>query len=260
MTVHKQATPCVMALGYFDGVHLGHQQVIQKAREEANVQGLPLALMSFRPHPINVLSGGKRFVPHLTTLCEKQEILEELGVNLFYLVDFTTEFAKLSSKQFVQDYLLNLEVVHAVAGFDFSYGSKGAAQLHQIPDESDGKIIVTKVECMDYKGEKISSTAIRQRLLSAKVHEIHHFLGKNYTVKANWNGHKFQQIEQTILPTSGIYEVELEVLNNRVKTNILIDELGRIQLLNSNMHLLKGITIIHWLKRVNMSVPSLAIS
>jgi riboflavin kinase/FMN adenylyltransferase len=259
-SVYKQATPCVMALGYFDGVHLGHQQVIQKACEEANNRGLPLALMSFRPHPINVLSGGKRLVPHLTTLCEKQKILAKLGVDLFYLVEFTPEFAKLSPKQFVHDYLLNLKVVHAVAGFDFSYGAKGTAKLNQITDDSDGDITVTKVECLDYKGEKISSTAIRQRLLSANVHEIHHFLGKDYTVKANWNGHKFQQIEKTMLPATGIYEVELEFLNHRLKTVIFIDELGQIQIIESKVNLLKGFTIIHWLKRVKISMSSLTIS
>lgn len=259
-SVHKQATPCVIALGYFDGVHLGHQQVIKEAREEANVRGLPLALMSFRPHPINVLSGGKRVVPHITTLCQKQEILENIGVDLFYLVDFTTEFATLSSKQFVQDYLLNLGVVHAVAGFDFSYGAKGAAQLHHIPEEADGYITVTEVACIHYKNEKISSTAIRQRLLSAKVHEIHYFLGENYTVKANWNGHQFQQIEKTILPASGIYEVELDFLDNRVKANVLIDELGGLHLFSSIVKLIKGTVTIHWLKHVEMPVPSLVLS
>lgn len=259
-SVHKQATHCVMALGYFDGVHLGHQQVIQKACEEAHNRGLPLALMSFRPHPIHVLSGGKRLVPHLTTLCEKQKILEHLGVDLFYLVEFTPEFAKLLPKQFVQDYLLNLKVVHAVAGFDFSYGCKGAAKLGQITDDANGEISVTRVECLDYQGEKISSTAIREKLLSANVHEIHHFLGKDYTVKANWTGQKFQQIEKTMLPAAGIYEVELEFLTHRLKTVILIDDLGQMHLLESKGNLLKGTTVIHWLKRVKIPVSSLNIS
>jgi riboflavin kinase/FMN adenylyltransferase len=245
---HWQAPPCVMALCYFDGIHLGHQQVIETAREEANKRGLPLALMSFRPHPINILSDGQRLVPHLTTLSEKEKRLKRLGVNLFYLVDFTLEFAALSPKQFVQDYLFQLGVVHAVAGFDFTYGAKGVAELKQIHQDSDGKITVSKVDCIDYRGEKISSSSIRRRLKSADVHEIPHFLGRYYTVNAFSNGHEIQQLEKTMLPSVGVYEVWLEFSNNRVKTYISIDELGYIQLLKSHIHLPKGIFSIRWLK------------
>lgn len=246
--VHSQASPCVMALGYFDGIHLGHQKVIQTAREEADKQGLPLALMSFRPHPITILSGGKRVVPALTTLYEKERQLRQLGVDFFYLVEFTTEFAALSPKQFVQDYLLQLGVVHAIAGFDFSYGAKGVAKLGQIHQDSYGKINVTKVDCIDYRGEKISSTAIRQRLSTADVHEIPHFLGKHYTLKALWTGEEFRLLEEAMLPSAGIYEVELEFLNKRFKTNILIDSLGQLKLLKLDVYPPKEIFSIHWLK------------
>lgn len=155
------APHCVMALGYFDGVHLGHQQVIKTAREEATKRGLPLALMSFRPHPINVLSKGRRSVPQLTTLSEKQNCLKQLGVDYFYLVEFTMEFAALSPKKFVEDYLCQLRVAHAVAGFDFTYGAKGVAKVEQITEDSSGKIPITKVPCIHFRGEKISSSAIR---------------------------------------------------------------------------------------------------
>ncbi|MDR7080209.1 riboflavin kinase/FMN adenylyltransferase [Neobacillus niacini] len=156
--IYSQATPCIMALGYLDGVHLGHQRVIEIARKEANNRGFPLALMSFRPHPINILSGGKRCIPHLTTLSEIEMLLNGLEVDIFYLVDFTLDFAALSPKQFVETYLLKLGVTHAVAGFDFSYGFKGAGKLHHIPDDSKNQITVTEVKCVDYLGEKISST------------------------------------------------------------------------------------------------------
>ncbi|KKK36485.1 FAD synthase [Mesobacillus campisalis] len=255
-SVQKQATPCVMALGYFDGVHLGHQQVIQHAYEEAKRRGLPLALMSFRPHPIFVLSGGKRLVPHLTTLCQKQKILAKLGVDLFYLVEFTPKFAKLSPQKFVQDYLLGLEVTHAVAGFDFSYGAKGSARLNQIPADSDGLITVTEVDCLAHQGEKISSTAIRQRLLSAKVDEIRHFLGKDYFVKTTWNGHKFMLIEDTMLPAPGIYEAELEGPDRILKSIILVDEQGELHPLESKANLLRGTIIIHLLRQVKTSLSS----
>lgn len=253
--IQKQATSCVIALGYFDGVHLGHQQVIKTAREEANKRGLPLAVMSFRPHPIDILSKGKRIVPHLTTICEKEKRLKQLGVDLFYLVDFTLEFAELTSSEFVEDYLIRLGVVHAVAGFDFSYGAKGIAKLPQIVMDSNGEISITQVECIDYAGEKISSSAIRQRLLIAAVHEIPYFLGDYYTVKVYWDGNELQQIERTMLPSTGTYKVVLEKSNFQLNTYILIDVTGQIQLLGLQELLPTDVFSIHWLQSIKNEVP-----
>lgn len=258
--VQRQAPPCVMALGYFDGVHLGHQEVIKTAQAEASKRGLPLALMSFRPHPINILSNGQRIIPHLTTICEKESKLKQLGVNLFYLVDFTLEFAALSPGQFVDNYLRQLNVEHAVAGFDFSYGAKGVAKLPQIQVDSNGEITVTKVECINYKGEKISSTAIRQRLLKAAVHEIPHFLGKHYTIKTHWDGATFHPIEKTMLPAAGIYKVELDSQQYPIRTYISINTAGQIQLLHAHNYLPKGVFSIIWLKNVTAAVHEMAIS
>jgi riboflavin kinase / FMN adenylyltransferase len=229
-TVQKQADPCVIALGYFDGVHLGHQRVIKEAKKEADYRGLPLAVMSFRPHPINVLSEGKRLVPHLTTLPEKEKKLESLGVDLFYLVEFTKEFAALTPEQFVQNYLVDLGVVHAAAGFDFTYGKKGAAPLTQIPADAKGGITVTKVECLEWQGEKISSTAIRQRLLSADICDIPGFLGEHYSVKVQRSGSGFQQVEKTLLPAPGSYAVELECDYECIRTEVYINEAEQIYL------------------------------
>lgn len=255
-SVHNEAPPCVMALGYFDGVHLGHQEVIQSARKEADKRGLPLALMSFRPHPINILSKGRREIPQLTTLGEKESQLKELGVDLFYLVEFTLEFAALLPTQFVQDYLVQLGVVHAVAGFDFSYGAKGSAKLEQIHQDSDGEITITKVDCIDYHGEKISSSAIRQRLGSTDVHEIPQFLGKHYTIKAHWDGYELHQIEKTMFPSVGTYKVELLSSNYRITSYLSIDQFGKIKLLNLHKNLPKGIYTIRWLHYVKLSVTT----
>ena len=257
--VHKQAPSCVMALGYFDGVHLGHQQVIKTAHEEAKKRGLPLAVMSFHPHPINILSKGQRTVPHLTTLCEKEKRLKLLGVDLFYLVDFTMAFAALTSSEFVEDYLMKLGVVHAVAGFDFSYGVKGKARLPQIVTDSAGEITVTEVKCIDYNGEKISSSSIRQRLQFAAVHEIPNFLGDHFSSKVHWDGYNLEQVEKTMLPSAGIYKVVLEMPNNQIRTYISIDLAGQIQRMERQRPLPKGVFSIHWLQRVANVLPSQAI-
>jgi riboflavin kinase / FMN adenylyltransferase len=252
--VQNQSISCVIALGYFDGVHLGHQEVIRTAKVEATKRGLPLAVMSFRPHPINVLSDGKRFVPQLTTICEKEQLLQQLGVDFFYLVDFTKEFATLTPQQFVLDYLLRLKVVHAVAGFDFSYGVRGCAQLSQIFEDSGRKITFTKVACVEFHGEKISSTAIRKRLLVGKVHEMPDFLGKHYSVKAYWDQQQLKLLEDTMLPHPGHYEVEIEQFGKRLSTVLNVEENNELCITNLPKHLLPGKLKITWLNNVHVSV------
>lgn len=245
---YLQASPCVMALGYFDGVHLGHQHVIKMAREEAKKRGLPLALMSFSPHPINILSGGKRHIPCLTALAEKKKILKGLGVDIFYIVDFTLEFAALTPKQFVEAYLVKLGVVHAVAGFDFTYGAKGAGKLADINNYSKNQISVTDVECVAYLGEKISSTAIRQRLLRADVHEIPFFLGRYYSVKMLWDGKQLKTLEPIMLPNNGLYEVLLEQDYHEINAVVSVDQPGYVQVIKTFGNLTEGVIQIRWLQ------------
>ena len=178
----------VMALGFFDGLHQGHRKVIQTALQKAKEKNVPLSVMSFFPHPKTVISNGKKQVCYLMPLSEKEKMLEQLGVDLFYMVQFDKEFASLSPQQFVAQYMVKLGVIHAVAGFDFSYGSRGLGNLDRLKEDSGGIIEVTKVEKVECKGEKISSTCIRERLVKGLVEEIPHFLGRPYEVKGNWDG------------------------------------------------------------------------
>ena len=99
-------------------------------------------------------------------LSEKEERLRSLGVDTFYIVEFDKEFAALTPDQFVAKYLIQLGVVHAVAGFDFCYGYRGAGNMDRLKNDSGGVVDVTKVEKVEYHGEKISSTCIRERLLN----------------------------------------------------------------------------------------------
>ena len=104
------ATPTVMALGFFDGLHQGHRKVIQTALQKAKEKSLPLSVMSFFPHPKTVLSNGKKQVCYLLPISEKEKMLEQLGVDRFYMVRFDKEFASLSPQQFVFQYMVKLGV------------------------------------------------------------------------------------------------------------------------------------------------------
>ena len=244
-SIQQTAPACVIALGFFDGVHIGHQKVIETAKAEAKRRGLPLALMSFATHPINVLSKGERKVGNLMTLCTKKEKLKQLGVELFYLVDFTKGFANLTPDEFVKEYLVELGVKHSVAGFDYYYGNMGAGKLIDIPTYSNNQISVTEVDCVDFEGEKVSSTAIRQRLQKGLVHEIPNFLGHHYHSKAEVDKRNITILEDTMLPINGQYRAVLIQDEKRVRVDLNVNRYGVVQCLQSPK--LQGPVFIDWL-------------
>lgn len=256
LTIVQQTAPaCVIALGFFDGVHIGHQKVIETAKAEAERRGLPLALMSFATHPINVLSNGERKVGNLMTLCTKQEKLTQLGVDIFYLVDFTMSFAKLLPEEFVNEYLLKLGVKHAVAGFDYCYGKMGIGKLLDIPTYSKNQISITEVACIDFQGEKISSTAIRQRLECGLVHEIPNFLGNPYQSKAEIKREFISIVGSTILPTNGRYRV---ILRQEKKRSVIEVRVGQHQEIRCiQLPKLQGEVYIEWLEHVPFHITNI---
>jgi cytidyltransferase-like protein len=206
----EKAKPNVMALGCFDGLHTGHCQVINTAFEKAKEQNVQLAVMSFFPHPKSVVESGKKQVHYLMPLSEKKERLESLGVDIFYVVEFNKEFAALPPVAFAAKYLVELGVVHAVAGFDFSYGYQGTGNMDRLKSDSSGIVEVTKVGKVECQGEKISSTCIRERLLKGKVEELPDFLGHPYEVKCEWDGLSLNLNPYYTLPAPGRYWVTLK--------------------------------------------------
>jgi riboflavin kinase/FMN adenylyltransferase len=213
------AKPCVMALGFFDGVHLGHQEVINKAKAAAVKRNLPLVVMSFFPHPKEVISKGNKMFPYLMPMDEKEKKLEILGVQIFYLVHFDREFAALSPEKFVKNYLLDFGAELVVAGFDFTYGRNGEGNMDRMIADAKGLLNVIKVGKIEFAGEKISSTMIRNLICSGKVEQIPSFLGEPYQIEGTvlWNKEDVNVYihPNYLLPSSGIYNV---TVSNGYKT------------------------------------------
>lgn len=218
----EKAKPNAIALGYFDGLHYGHCKVIKTALQKAKEKNLSLTVMSFYPHPKTVLSGGKERVHELMPLSEKEEKLRKLGVDTFYIVEFDKEFAALPPEQFVANYLVQLGVVHAVAGFDFSYGGQGAGHMDRLKADSGGLIDITKVAKVECHGEKISSTRIRKKLLNGNVEELPQFLGDFYEVKCDWDGLRFKLHPNYTLPAPGRYAVTLKNEISSLETELTV--------------------------------------
>jgi riboflavin kinase/FMN adenylyltransferase len=215
----------VMALGYFDGVHIGHQTVIKKAKEIANSIGTTTSVMTFHPHPKEVLRNIE--MNYITPLSDKIKKIESLGVDTLYVVNFTPSFANLTPQQFVDDYLIGLHVVHAVAGFDFTYGSLGKGTMETLPFHARNRLESTIVQKYEEDNEKVSSSKIRQLLEKGEVLQVSHLLGEEYSLKGIVvDGEKrgrtigfptanIKPIERYIIPRTGVYAVKLTINNEQ---------------------------------------------
>ena len=249
MKWQQKAKENVMALGFFDGLHLGHCKVIKTASKKAKEMDVSLSVMSFFPHPRTVISNGKRQVCYLMPLSEKEKKLQNLGVDTFYIVEFDKQFASLSPEQFVADYMIQLGVVHAVAGFDFSYGSKGMGNMDRLQMDSKGHIRTTKVEKLEYMGEKVSSTCIRERIISGKVDEVSCFLGRVYEVEGDWDGHTLKPYPYYTIPALGRYAVTLRKGVHSIQTEIVVTKEQNdliVKVMEKMPQMMKGNINIAW--------------
>ncbi|MBM4760965.1 FAD synthetase family protein [Bacillus sp. B15-48] len=244
----QKAKPNVIALGCFDGLHHGHIKVIQMALQKAKEKNVPLAVMSFFPHPKTVIEGKDCF-HYLMPLSEKEAKLKELGVDTFYLVEFDREFAALEPEEFVHQYLLKLAVVHAVAGYDFSYGRRGQGNMLRLKSDSGGRIDVTTVKKVESGGEKISSTSIRERLLTGKVEDLPKLLGQSYEVKCDWDGSCLTPHPYFTLPAPGRYAVTLKSDGQSVKTELMVVE-KQLTFMKEIPVLMKGKLSVVWNHRI----------
>lgn len=218
-------TPIVLALGFFDGIHKGHQKVIQTAKAMAESHGYKLAVMSFNQHPSVIFQGvSPESIRYLSPESRKSELLEELGVDLFYIVNFTKEFASLTPQEFVDQYIVGLHTKIVVAGFDYTYGKRDIANMRVLPEYSKNRFtIITIPEQRNSKG-KISSTAIRAALLNGNVAEANKLFGYDYVMdgkvvhgfgrggkKLGYPTANIEVSNDTFLLKNGVYIVEMDV-------------------------------------------------
>ncbi|MFD1705921.1 riboflavin biosynthesis protein RibF [Siminovitchia sediminis] len=215
--------PLAAALGFFDGVHKGHKKVIMAAKRAADEHGIKSAVMTFDPHPSVVLSQEAGSVNYITPLEDKIKYISELGIDYMLIIRFTSAFANLLPEQFVQTYLVDLNVRYVSAGFDFTYGKFGKGKVSTISEHSQGTLQVMTVPKLEKDGEKVSSTLIRELLAEGRVHEVSSLLGRFYTTNGTViHGEKRGRLlgfptanvhlgHDYIVPKKGVYAVRLLV-------------------------------------------------
>ncbi len=172
----------VVTIGTFDGVHLGHQKILQTLRDEAkSVQGESV-LLTFYPHPRMVLFPESHGMKLLQTQAEKIEKLEKNGLQNIVIYPFSFEFSRLTALEFVRDILVNkLHVRKIVIGYDHQFGKNREGSIAYLKDIAETyEFEVIEIPAQDIDEVNVSSTKIREALLQGDVQRANMFLGEPY--------------------------------------------------------------------------------
>ncbi len=178
---------CVLTIGVFDGVHRGHAELIARAVKAGRARGVPVVLMTFDPHPMEVVFPGSH-PAQLTTLTRRAELAEELGIDVFLVMPFTADFMKLTPERYVHELLVErLHVVEVVVGENFTFGKKATGNVEMLRDA--GERFGFAVEAMSLvtehqnNGLTFSSTYIRACVDAGDMAAATEALGRPHRVE-----------------------------------------------------------------------------
>jgi riboflavin kinase/FMN adenylyltransferase len=193
-----------VCIGVFDGIHLGHQELIRKTIEHAKVNELSAVFFTFEPSPNEYFSKGES-QPRLTSIDEKYQYLNNKNIDLLYCPPFNKEMENLSPIEFVKQHLIsNLNAKHVIVGMDFHFAKDRSGSVETLIELGlEYGFEVDPIEFITQKDEKISSSIIRQLLIKQDIETANQMLGRNYSVFGKVI--KGKQIGRTIgFPTANI--------------------------------------------------------
>lgn len=173
--------PCVLTIGNFDGVHLGHQAMLAQVRELAAAQNLGSAVMIFEPQPREFFAPASA-PARLTNLAEKQALLAEYGIETLIVASFDSDFRSLSAQAFADILALRLNVQALVLGDDFKFGHDRTGDSQFLRDYGLHVTNLHTVTDVKSKGARISSTRIRDLLLAGDIDAANALLGRDYAI------------------------------------------------------------------------------
>lgn len=218
--------PAVLAIGYFDGIHRGHRTLIEKAQWMAKSLGVSSAVMTFHPHPREVL--GKKPVTHsLTPPQEKMNQLAKMGVDLVHIMKFDTNLAMRSPEEFVEDILIPLQVKGVVVGYDFTFGRNASGTAQDLERLAKRRFNVEVIPPIEESQLPVSSSRIRKALANGEVETAHQVLGRPYAIRGKvvpgdgrgktigFPTANLQLLESYTVPMDGVYLVSVELAQGR---------------------------------------------
>ncbi len=239
-------------IGYFDGLHLGHQVLFKKTISLAQEQGISSALITFDPDPWVVLS-GKSEVKHITPIKDKVRLAESFGFDYYIVVKFTSETAQLSPQAFIEKILVKMNVKHLVCGEDFKFGHRGAGNVETLKDYGNYFFDTHIVEISKDEDLKIGTTAITQAILKGDMDRANAMLGRDYQIsgfvvhgakqgrRIGFPTANMEIVDEYLIPPKGIYAGRT-IVNDTEYDSVL--NIGYNPTFNTNDHLTVEVHIL----------------
>ena len=220
----------VITIGTFDGVHLGHVQILEQLKKEAEAINGTMVLVTFFPHPKQVINNEHVFM--LNTPLEKYRLFEKHGIEHIVEVPFNRDFADQPAKNYISEFLVNNFHPHTIiVGYDHKFGKNREGDYSLLEAEAKkNNYLVKEIPEQVIKDITISSTAIRKALNSGDVKKANEFLGYNYAltgivVQGDKRGRtigfptaNIQVLDKSkLIPANGVYLVGVKVENEYFK-------------------------------------------
>ena len=174
---------CVATIGNFDGMHVGHQEIIRGVIARAKELGVPSALITFHPHPLTVVSPA-RVPKQILTLAQKEELLRELGMDAMLVVPFSHEFSRWAADRFIDEFLVaSLEVVEVRIGQDFCFGAGREGNLAKLTAAGQRHgFAVQGVPDVRRRGIRVSSSLVRDAIRKSAMNTVALALERPYFI------------------------------------------------------------------------------
>ena len=183
IAAYKKTKPSIVTIGTFDGVHVGHQQILKQLYKTAHANELESILVSFFPHPRMVLQ-KESSLKLLNTIEERTRMIEKTGISNLIVQPFTKEFSRLSALDFVRDILVNqLHIKKIIVGYDHQFGRNRNATIDDLIEF--GKTYdfeVIEISAQQLENVSISSTKIRNALNEGAVQTANTYLGYPFMI------------------------------------------------------------------------------
>lgn len=229
----KQIHNAVVTIGTFDGVHIGHQKIISRLQEVAKKNGGETVILTFFPHPRMILHPDDLNIKLISTMTEKAEKLAALGIDHLIITPFTRDFSNLNPQEYIKEVLIEkIGTRHIIIGYDHRFGKDRSGGMKELQSSaSDFGFDVEEIPEQDINDVAVSSTKIRNAILSADAKTASEFLGYAFqltgkVIKGDQLGrvlgfptaNLFIEESYKLIPSDGIYAVSIELKAEEAKS------------------------------------------